>query len=115
MPHSSPSGTPIAWKKTSTSRGVGAAPDVDGDRLVEAEHRAQARRTAARSPSAAVRRDVVGHRLAGLLELDLAPGGVEPADRLLALRARDAPPGPALSFSKMRGTAKNHVGLTAGR
>ena len=62
-------------------RGAG----VHGEGLVEAEHRAQPGeqlRVALRRGG----RDVLGHRLAGLLELDLAARGREPADGLLALR-----------------------------
>ena len=43
MPHSSASAMPIAWKNSSTSRGVGAAPTLTAIDLVEAEHRAQPR------------------------------------------------------------------------
>ncbi len=47
MPHSSASGIPMAWKKTSTSRGVGAAPTFTDA--------ASSRPSIARSPAKTVR------------------------------------------------------------
>ena len=43
MPHSSASSIPSAWKNSSTSTGVGAAPTLTASSLVEPEHRAQPR------------------------------------------------------------------------
>ena len=74
MPHSSASGMPRAWKKTITSRGVGAAPALTAttwSRPSIARTCAPSRRAAAAAASA------VGHRLPRLLELDLLLGGVE--------------------------------------
>ena len=92
--------------------------DVDRRDLVEAEHRAQPGeqlRVGLRDG----RGELVGHRLAGLLEADLLE------------RRRPAPPAafsrcsagwpaiiassPAFSFSQIRGTAKNQCGRTSGR
>ena len=114
IPHSSASGMPIAWKNTSTSRGVGAAPALTAI--------ASSRPSIARRPGEQLllalgrgRRDVVGHRLAGLLELDLAPRGGRASRTVCSPCVERCPSSPALSFSKIRGTAKNQVGLTAGR
>ena len=43
IPHSSASSIPSAWKNSSTSTGVGAAPTLTATRLVETEHLAQLR------------------------------------------------------------------------
>ena len=113
MPHSSPSGTPIAWKKTSTSRGVGAAPALT-EIASSSPSIARSPRKRFASPSAACARHVVGHRLARRLELDLRRAAVSHPTVWSPCVGR-WPSRPALSFSKIRGTAKNHVGLTDGR
>ena len=118
MPHSSASGRPIAWKNSSTSTGVGAAPTLIGDDLVEAEHRAQPGEEL-RVGLRDARGEVVGHRLARLLEAHLldAPRRAPPAARSRCSSGWPASivSRPALSFSQMRGTAKNQLGRTSGR
>ena len=98
MPHSSPSGMPIAWKNTSTSRGVGAAPTLTAT--------ASSSPSIARSPAnssrvalGGLRRDVLGHRLAGLLELDLRRARRQPGTVCSPCGER-WPSRPALSFSQ---------------
>ena len=119
MPHSSASGTPIAWKNSITSRGVGAAPTF----------------TASTWSSPSLLADLREHELVGLGVL-LRParsGTSSPACSartflsptpsahsvacFFASSCSAATPASiaALSFSQMRGTAKNQVGRTSGR
>ena len=66
-----------------------------------------------------LRRQLRGDRLARLLRAHLLMAEVQrPLQRALALRVLlglDHRLEPAFSFSQMRGTAKNQVGLTSGR
>ena len=104
----------MAWKNTSTSRGVGAAPTLTGDDLVEAEHRAQAGEQLAVGLGDASRRAPSGTGSPRLLELDLARSRRRAQAAAALARSSGWPASiassPALSFSQMRGTAKNHVG-----
>ena len=117
MPHSSDSGSPIAWKNSSTSTGVGAAPTLIASTWSSP--------SIARSPAKISRvglcdllGELVGHLFAALLEPDLADCGLEGG--LHRLRCSSGWPAiivsrPAFSFSQIRGTAKNQLGLTSGR
>jgi hypothetical protein len=112
MPHSSASGTPIAWKKTSTSRGVGAAPTLTAA-IWSKPSIARICENSASSACATVAARSSGHRFPGLLELDLALRGVEHRLLLLAALARGQEALHAgLELLPDRGTAKNQVGLT---
>ena len=114
MPHSSASGMPMAWKNTSTSRGVGAAPTLTAIDLVEAEHRAQPGEQLARRPRrrVAARSSGTGSPACSSSTFCIAASSQRAVALARSSRWRQAaPPGPALSFSQMRGTAKNHVGL----
>ena len=118
MPQSSPIGIPIAWKNSSTSTGVGAAPTFTDIDLVEAERLAEVREHRLVGGRDA-RGELLGDVLARLLEPHLLDRGLD------ALLAPARPPRreiaasfasrPALSFSQIRGTAKKKVGLTVGR
>ena len=119
IPQSSPTGIPIAWKNSSTSTGVGAAPTL----------------TATASSSPSVRAQVREHRLVGGAprpwRAPRAPPRPPARARTFCDRRLRAPcwagsrcssgrlasivSSPALSFSQMRGTAKNQVGRTCGR
>ena len=77
MPQSSPIGIPIAWKNSSTSSGVGAAPTLTATDLVEAELRAQVREHLLVGLGDR-RGELLGHLLAGLLEPHLRERGLEP-------------------------------------
>ena len=118
MPHSSASGRPIAWKNSSTSTGVGAAPTLIASTWSSPSI---ARRPAKTSSSAAAH--LLGqlgrHRLAGLFEAHLAHRRVDRGPHL-ARRCSSGWPAiivsrPAFSFSQIRGTAKNQLGRTSGR
>ena len=75
MPHSSASGTPIAWKNSITSRGVGAAPTFT-DSTASSPSRARIfERTS--SSALAARPQLVRDRLARLLGAHLAQPDVE--------------------------------------
>ena len=116
IPHSSASSIPIAWKNSITSGGVGAAPTLTATSW---SRPSIARRPANSSLSACstAAASSAGHLLAALAQPHRLQRGVE-----RALHARRASSGwapsivssPALSFSQMRGTAKNHVGCTCG-
>ena len=107
---------PIAWKNSSTSTGVGAAPTLTATIWSKPRCGAQAREQL-RVGLGDRGGQLGGDLLARLLEADLLAGGGE---RRLAPR-RAAPRGspasiasrPALSFSQMRGTAKNQLGRTS--
>ena len=113
MPQISASGTPMAWKKTSTSRGVGAAPTLTSFAW-SSPIAARSGANSFSSASASTRLQRVRDRLPGLLELHPLAG---PAASSFCASSSPASLAstPALSFSHTRGTAKNHVGLTAGR
>ena len=117
MPHSSASWIPIAWKNSITSRGVGAAPTLTA---TTSSSPSIARRPANSSPSACCdrRRELVRHRLAAPARSRTACSEASSAPSTSARASSGCAPSivsrPALSFSQMRGTAKNHVGWTCG-
>ncbi len=69
---------PIAWKNSSTSTGVGAAPTLTARDLVEAEHRAQAGEHLLVG-GGDLGGELLRHGLAALLEADLLDAGRERA------------------------------------
>ena len=115
IPHSSASGTPIAWKNTSTSRGVGAAPTLTAAiwskpsiaRICENSFSSASATVAASSSG-------TGSPACSSSTLRIAASS---SARFCSPSSPEArkPSMPALSFSQMRGTAKNQLGLTAGR
>ena len=121
MPHSSASGTPIAWKNSITSRGVGAAPTLHGLDLGRGRGVARIFESTSSSAFACSCSSSSGTSSPGLLGLHLAQARRSSAHcgRLLALLVllggHRRPRAPAFSFSQMRGTAKNQVGRTSGR
>ena len=111
MPHSSASGMPMAWKNSITSRGVGAAPTFT-DSTASSPSRARifestsssalANSSAGTSSPRAFRRPTSSaHWVACFFA----------ASSSASMPASIA----AFSFSQMRGTAKNQLGLTSGR
>jgi hypothetical protein len=112
IPQISASGTPIAWKKTSTSRGVGAAPTLTSS----AWSSPIAARSGANSFSSPIAR--VAASSAGICSPACSSSTARAAAAISA-RACSSPASlasrPAFSFSHTRGTAKNQVGLTAGK
>ena len=113
IPHSSPIGIPIAWKNSSTSTGVGAAPTLTA--------------TTSSSPSLARSENIAASAWA--TPPPAPPGTSSPAcSRRTFWIAASRPfcagsrcssgieaifaSSPAFSFSQIRGTAKNQVGLT---
>ena len=88
MPQSSPSGSPMAWKNSITSGAVGAAPTLSALRrsIPSFSRRATSTSASGSEPSIAAR------------SFSSAPDSIA-----------------ALSFSKIRGTAKNHDGRTSGK
>ena len=117
MPHSSPTGMPIAWKNSSTSSGVGAAPTLTRD----AWSRPSIARSLENISSSALahgRGQLVGDLLAGCSSRTFSMRVVERRLGRVALSSGSAASivsRPALSFSQMRGTAKNQLGRTSGR
>jgi hypothetical protein len=115
MPHSSASGIPIAWKNSSTSCGVGAAPtltEIASSRPSIERSPANSSRSA--SSTVLTRSDGTSSPACSSSTLRIAPASqawlrvaFSPCSRNDSI--------PALSFSQIRGTAKNHVGRTAGR
>ncbi len=117
MPHSSAISMPIAWKNSSTSTGVGAAPTLTV--------------TTSSSPSIVRRPENIS--LSALATVSARSAGTSsPAcsrrsffsaawsASSTGLRCSSSWPAtiassPALSFSQMRGTAKNQFGWTSGR
>ena len=109
----------MAWKNSSTSTGVGAAPTL----TATTSSRPSCARSAANSASSAcgdLRRELVGHRLAAPARG--APSRARAVERACTAASRCSSgcaasivSRPALSFSQIRGTAKNHVGRTSGR
>ena len=103
-------GTPIAWKNSSTSRGVGAAPTTTALDLVEA--RASPRRAAksCSSASATAAASSSGTGSPACSSSDLADRGLDRAlsrSRCSSGCAASIASSPAFSFSQIRGTAKN--------
>ena len=115
MPQTSHGGRPIAAKNSSTSSGVGAAPTT----LHCTFSRPSAARSGANSCSSACAtpaRQLVRHRLAGLLEAHLLDAA-SIAPSIFALTSGSSWPAtiasrPAFSFSQIRGTAPKNVGCT---
>ena len=117
MPQISASGTPMAWKNTEHLARRRRRADVHRDRLVEPEHRPQPARTASPRPPRRSAASSSGTGSPACSSSTLRGGRLQPAR---GLRSASSPCSrmasrPALSFSQMRGTAKNQVGLTAGR
>ena len=113
MPHSSASGTPIALKKTSTSRGVGAAPALTAIAW-SSPSIARSPANSCSSPAAAVAATASGTGSPACSSSTRSRAASSQAT-VSSPCVRRWPSSPAFSFSKMRGTAKNQVGLTAGR
>ena len=117
MPHSSASGRPIAWKNSSTSTGVGAAPTLIASTWSSpsiarrpANTSSSARLTSSAS-SAGTSSPACSRRTLRI------PASI--AARILAACSSGWPAiivsRPAFSFSQIRGTAKNQLGRTSGR
>ena len=104
---------PIAWKKTSTSRGVGAAPALT-EIASSSPSIARSPANSFSSPSAAVAATSSGTGSPACSSSTLRRAAVS-QPTVSSPCVERCPSRPALSFSKMRGTAKNQVGLTAGR
>ena len=105
IPQISASGIPRAWKNTSTSRGVGAAPTLT---------------SFASSSPIAWRSDLKNSSGSGSgVGSPACSASTRALAAAISCRACSLPASlassPALSFSHTRGTAKNQVGLTAGR
>ena len=117
MPHSSPTGIPIAWKNSSTSTGVGAAPTLTATSWssprwarMPLKSSSSALATAAASSSgtsspACSRRTFFSDACSAPLAFSAASPS-SPASIVSS---------PAFIFSQMRGTAKNHCGCTSAR
>ena len=114
-PHSSATGMPMAWKNTSTSRGVGAAPTYTATTSSSPSiARSPANSSRSASSTVAASSSGTGSRACSCSTLRVAASShsrlrpaSSPCNRKLSR--------PALSFSQIRGTAKNQVGRTAGR
>jgi hypothetical protein len=106
---------PMAWKNTSTWRGVGAAPTLTA---TSSSSPSIARSPANRPASASA---TVAARSAGTSSPACSSSTLRmPASSQARLRSAFSPLvrnacRPDISFSQMRGTAKNQVGCTAGR
>ena len=91
--------------------------DVDRDGLVESEHRPQVREHLGVGLGDGLL-ELLGNRLAALQQSHALDCGFErrlDGGPLLLGSPACIASSPALSFSQMRGTAKNHVGRTCGR
>ncbi len=117
MPHSSATGTPIAWKNSSTSKGVGAAPTFTDtiwskpsvSRILDSTFSSSSAWAAASSSG-------TGSPACSSLTF-LRPTSSafsRPAFLCSSCSPATMASRPALSFSQIRGTAKNHVGRTSG-
>ena len=118
IPHSSASGSPIAWKNSITSRGVGAAPTLSASiwssprpaRIFEntcsSSFSNSSRRSSGTSSPDCSSRTFFSPTSSACL-----------ANFLRSSSCSASMPASidALSFSKIRGTAKNQLGLTSGR
>ena len=118
IPHSSLSGRPIAWKNSSTSTRRRRRADVDRDDLVESELRPQAGEDRLVGLGDAARRAPSGTASPRCSSRTFSVAAAM-APSILARVSSSWPAiivsSPALSFSQMRGTAKNHAGRTSGR
>ena len=117
IPQSSPIGMPIAWKNSRTSSGVGAAPTLTASAssrpscVRSAEKSCSSACAAASATSGGTSSPACSARtFASEASSPFSAGMRCSSGRLASIASR-----PALSFSKIRGTAKNHVGLTLGR
>ena len=113
-------GCRCAWKNSSTSTRRRRGADVDGERLVEPEHRAQhGENISSRRPAATRSARSAGTVLAGLLEPHLLERRRQAPARADSRCSSGSPASiassPAFSFSQIRGTAKNQCGRTADR
>ncbi len=117
IPHSSAISIPIASKNSITSGGVGAAPTANHSHLVESEHWRGSSRTTARPRLAHSPLQLGGH-LARPAWRAPARSPISSAPAIACLRASSrsaAKPASsaAFSFSQIRGTPPQTVGLTS--
>ena len=117
IPHSSASSIPMAWKNTSTSRGVGAAPTfTDTTSSSPSIARSPLNIFSSAAATAAASSSGTGSPACSSSTLRIAASSAACAgSRCSSGWPESIASRPALSFSQIRGTAKNHVGLTSGR
>ena len=117
IPHSSASSIPIAWKKTSTSRGVGAAPTLTAaiSSKPSIARRPENISASAFATAAASSSGTGSPACSSSTFLIAASSAAWAGARCSSGCEASIVSSPDLSFSQIRGTAKNHVGLTSGR
>ena len=118
IPHSSASGTPRAWKNSITSGGVGAAPTFT-DSTASSPSRARILDSTSSSALACswASSSGIGSPAWSSATLRSPTPSAHSVACLRASSSSAATPASiaALSFSQIRGTAKNQVGRTSGR